>query len=96
MKSWNPTTALQGGYTALTFKNPIQSLPVFGASKVEVNVTDFVDYYQWNNWNGGLGLFTNINLLADKDLYNKWVTNNICLNQLQNFELEIQYYPLGQ
>jgi LysM repeat protein len=95
-KSWNPTTALQGGYTALTFKNPIQSLPVFGASKVEVNVTDFVDYYQWNNWNGGLGLFTNINLLADKDLYNKWVTNNICLNQLQNFELEIQYYPLGQ
>ena len=95
--SWNPATALQGGYSALTFfENPVQSLPVFGAGKVEVNVTDFVDYHKWDTWNGGLGFFTSVNALHDQDLYHSWYTNKVCLNELQNFELEIQYYPLGQ
>ena len=95
--SWNPATALDGGYPALTFfENSIQSLPVFGSYKSEVNVTDFVDYHQWDIWNGGFGFYTSVNALHDQDLYHSWYTNKICLNELQNFELEIQYYPLGQ
>ena len=95
--SWNSATALDGGYPALTFfENPIQSLPVFGSYKSEVNVTDFVDYHKWDDWNGGFGFYTSVNVLHDQDLYHSWYTNKICLNELQNFELEIQYYPLGQ
>jgi len=95
--SWNPVTALDGGYSALTFfENPVQSLPVFGSYKSEVNVTDFVDYHKWDDWNGGLGFLTSVNALHDQDLYHSWYTNKVCLNELQNFELEIQYYPLGQ
>jgi len=95
--SWNPATALQGGYPTLTyFENSNIAFPVFGSSKSEVSVENYIDYYKWNDWNGGFGFFTDIKALTNQDLYESWKINKICLNTLMNFELEIQYYPLGQ
>jgi hypothetical protein len=46
--------------------------------------------------NGGFGFNTNLNRLYNQNIFDGGIVNKICWNQLQDFELVIRYYPLGQ
>lgn len=95
--NWDPGQALGGGYTWLTFVgSSSKPLSAIGPAKYEIHVEDYIEHLGQGWPNAGFGFATNFQRLIDLGYFKYGMLDRYCWNKLQNFELEIQYYSLGQ